>query len=35
MEKYSIMKQLGDGTYGCVLLAVCKNSGEQVAVKKY
>ncbi len=35
MEKYSVMKQLGDGTYGSVLLAVCKNSGEQVAIKKY
>lgn len=34
MEKYNITKQLGDGTYGVVLLATIKNSGEKVAIKK-
>lgn len=35
MEKYNISKQLGDGTFGVVLLATIKNSGEKVAIKKY
>lgn len=34
MEKYSTLKQLGDGTFGSVLLASVKNTGEQVAIKK-
>ena len=35
MEKYNTLKQLGDGTFGSVLLATVKHSGEQVAIKKY
>ena len=35
MEKYNTLKQLGDGTFGSVLLANVKHSGEQVAIKKY
>jgi serine/threonine protein kinase len=35
MEKYMITKQLGDGTFGSVLLATVKNTGEKVAIKKY
>ncbi len=34
MEKYNTLKQLGDGTFGSVLLANVKNTGEQVAIKK-
>jgi serine/threonine protein kinase len=34
MDKYSIVKQLGDGTFGSVLLANIKNTGEKVAIKK-
>jgi serine/threonine protein kinase len=34
MEKYNITKQLGDGTFGSVLLATIKNTGEKVAIKK-
>lgn len=34
MEKYNTIKQLGDGTFGSVLLATVKNTGEQVAIKK-
>ena len=34
MEKYVTVKQLGDGTFGSVLLASVKNSGEKVAIKK-
>ena len=35
MENYQLTKQLGDGTYGSVLLATCKETGEKVAIKKY
>lgn len=35
MDKYQTQKQLGDGTYGSVLLGVIKSTGEQVAIKKY
>ncbi|OQR93596.1 mitogen activated protein kinase 7 [Achlya hypogyna] len=34
MNRYKITKQLGDGTYGSVLKAVNRTSGEVVAVKK-
>jgi serine/threonine protein kinase len=34
MDKYNTIKQLGDGTFGSVLLATVKNTGEQVAIKK-
>lgn len=34
MENYQLTKQLGDGTYGSVLLATCKETGEKVAIKK-
>lgn len=33
MEKYRILKQLGDGTYGSVMRAVRKTDGEIVAIK--
>lgn len=36
MEKYKIVKQLGDGTYGSVLLGhLVDSSQEKVAIKKY
>lgn len=34
MNRYKIVKQLGDGTYGSVLKAVNRASGEVVAIKK-
>ncbi|ETW00714.1 CMGC/RCK/MAK protein kinase [Aphanomyces invadans] len=34
MNRYKVTKQLGDGTYGSVLKAVNRTSGEVVAVKK-
>jgi len=34
MNRYKVSKQLGDGTYGSVLKAINKSSGEVVAVKK-
>ncbi|XP_025110693.1 serine/threonine-protein kinase ICK-like [Pomacea canaliculata] len=34
MNRYQIMKQLGDGTYGSVLLATMVETGEKVAIKK-
>jgi MAK-like kinase len=34
MEKYNITRQLGDGTFGSVLLATIKNTNEKVAIKK-
>ncbi len=34
MDKYLTMKQLGDGTYGSVLLGKVKNTGEMVAIKR-
>lgn len=36
MEKYKILKQLGDGTYGSVLLGQLKDTPqEKVAIKRY
>mmetsp|Transcript_23539 Transcript_23539/g.65439 ORF Transcript_23539/g.65439 Transcript_23539/m.65439 type:complete len:510 (-) Transcript_23539:294-1823(-) len=35
MQRYKIVKALGDGTYGSVLRAQDKNSGEVVAIKKF
>ncbi|NXW48149.1 MAK kinase, partial [Nyctiprogne leucopyga] len=34
MNRYTIMKQLGDGTYGSVLMAKSNESGELVAIKR-
>ena len=34
MDRYKIVKQLGDGTYGEVLKATNKQSGEIVAIKR-
>ncbi|CAF0783430.1 unnamed protein product [Brachionus calyciflorus] len=34
MEQYNITKQLGDGTFGTVLLATLKKTGEKVAIKR-
>jgi serine/threonine protein kinase len=35
MEKYKIIKQLGDGTYGSVLLGQVKDSPQdKVAIKR-
>jgi serine/threonine protein kinase len=35
MEKYKIVKQLGDGTYGTVLLGQVKDTPqEKVAIKR-
>lgn len=34
MNRYSLTKKLGDGTYGSVLKAVNRQTGEEVAVKK-
>ena len=34
MNRYQITKQLGDGTYGSVLLATTVEGGEKVAIKK-
>lgn len=34
MNRYTINKQLGDGTYGSVLLATCVETNEKVAIKK-
>lgn len=36
MEKYKIIKQLGDGTYGSVLLAqIVAQPQEKVAIKRF
>jgi len=35
MNRYKILKALGDGTYGSVLRAQDKSSGEVVAIKKF
>lgn len=35
MNRYQIVKQLGDGTYGSVLLANSAETGEKVAIKKW
>lgn len=34
MNRYTIIKQLGDGTYGSVLLATVQETKEKVAIKK-
>jgi len=34
MNRYTLIKQLGDGTYGSVLLATITDTGEKVAIKK-
>eukprot|EP01027_Heterolobosea_sp_BB2_P014029 GEZU01020190.1.p1 GENE.GEZU01020190.1~~GEZU01020190.1.p1 ORF type:complete len:351 (+),score=38.71 GEZU01020190.1:326-1378(+) len=34
MNRYKLIKQLGDGTYGSVIKAVNKQTGEVVAIKK-
>ena len=34
MDKYSIVKTIGDGTYGSVLKAMNRRTGEIVAIKK-
>ncbi|XP_052230524.1 serine/threonine-protein kinase ICK-like isoform X2 [Dreissena polymorpha] len=34
MNRYAVTKQLGDGTYGSVLLATCIETNEKVAIKK-
>ncbi|XP_078270249.1 serine/threonine-protein kinase MAK isoform X5 [Rhinoraja longicauda] len=34
MNRYTTMKQLGDGTYGCVLMGKSNESGELVAIKR-
>ena len=35
MNRYNVSKQLGDGTYGSVLLAVNLESNEKVAIKRF
>ncbi|XP_076462531.1 serine/threonine-protein kinase dyf-5-like [Babylonia areolata] len=34
MNRYTVHRQLGDGTYGCVLLGTIAETGEKVAIKK-
>ncbi|XP_055007343.1 serine/threonine-protein kinase MAK-like [Boleophthalmus pectinirostris] len=34
MNRYTTLKQLGDGTYGSVLLGKCNETGELVAIKR-
>ena len=34
MQRYKVMKVLGDGTFGTVSLAKCTDGGELVAIKK-
>ena len=34
MDKYTIVKTIGDGTYGSVIKAMNKRTGEIVAIKK-
>ncbi|TSP25435.1 Vitrin [Bagarius yarrelli] len=34
MNRYAALRQLGDGTYGSVMLSRCLESGELVAIKK-
>lgn len=34
MNRYAMLNQLGDGSYGIVLLAQRKDTGEMVAVKR-
>lgn len=35
MDRYTTIKQLGDGTYGSVILGRSLESGELVAIKKW
>ena len=35
MNRYTVTKQLGDGTYGSVLKAVNRQTGEVVSVRDY
>lgn len=34
MNRYTILHQLGDGTYGSVVLGQRKDTGEKVAIKR-
>jgi len=34
MDRYMIMKRVGDGTYGEVILATNKQTGEKMAIKR-
>ncbi len=34
MNRYKVTKKLGDGTYGSVLKAINRTTGEVVAIKK-
>jgi len=34
MNRYTHIKQLGDGTFGSVILATDSETGEKVAIKK-
>ncbi|XP_074290721.1 cyclin-dependent kinase F-4-like [Silene latifolia] len=34
MERYKLIKEVGDGTFGCVWRAINKQTGEVVAIKK-
>ncbi|KAL4625925.1 hypothetical protein ACB092_05G059200, partial [Castanea dentata] len=34
MERYKLIKEVGDGTFGCVWRAINKETGEVVAIKK-
>jgi hypothetical protein len=34
MDRYDVFRQLGDGTYGSVLLAKSRDKGETFAIKK-
>ena len=34
MDRYKILKTLGDGTYGSVVKAISKQTNEEVAIKK-
>ena len=35
MNRYTTLKQLGDGTYGSVLMGKSNENGELVAIKRY
>lgn len=34
MNRYKILNQLGDGSYGVVMLGERKDTGEEVAIKR-